>query len=62
MSQDISKVESTCDGYLAYSASAFVAFQKEVLAGIEEERLRNEIFGRIALIDSNSSQRSIKVD
>ena len=42
MNQDIIKAISACAGYLALSAATFVAFQKELVARIEEERLDNE--------------------
>ena len=42
MNQDITKAISACVGYLALSAATFVAFQKELVARIEEERLDNE--------------------
>ena len=40
MNQDINKAISTCADYLALSAATFVAFQKELVARIEEE-IRN---------------------
>ena len=42
MKQDIIKAILACAGYLALSAATFVAFQKELVARIEEERLDNE--------------------
>ena len=53
MNQDIIKAISTCVGYLASSAATFVAFQKELVARIEEERLRNEELLKIVLVDRN---------
>ena len=53
MSQDIIKAISTCAGYLASSAATFVAFQKKLVARIKVERLRNEEFLKIVLVDRN---------
>ena len=53
MSQDIIKAISTCAGYLASSAAMFVAFQKELVARIEEEKLRNKELLKILLLDRN---------
>ena len=49
MNQNIIKAISTCAGYLASSAATFVAFQKELVARIEEERRRNEELLKIVL-------------
>ena len=53
MNQDIIKAISTCADYLASSAAMFVAFQKELVAKIEEEKLRNEELLKIVLLDRN---------
>ena len=53
MSQDIIKAISTCAGYLTSSAVMFVAFQKELVARIEEEKLRNKELLKIVLLDRN---------
>ena len=50
MNQDIIKVISACADYLASSAATFVAFQKKLVARIEEERLCSEKLLRIALV------------
>ena len=53
MNQDIIKAIPTCAGYLASSASTFVAFQKELVARIEEERFRSKELLKIVLLDKN---------
>ena len=40
-------------GYLALSAATFVAFQKELVARIEEERRDNKELSKIVLLDGN---------
>ena len=57
MNQDIIKAISTCAGYLASSVATFVAFQKVLVARIEEERLPNNELLKIVLLD-----RSITLD
>ena len=52
MNQDVIKAISTCVDYLASSVATFVAFQKELVARIEEERLRNKELC-IVLLDRN---------
>ena len=52
MNQDVIKAISTCADYLASSVATFVAFQKELVARIEEERLRNKELC-IVLLDRN---------
>ena len=49
VNQDIIKAISTCAGYLASSAATFVAFQKDLVARKEEERLRNKELLKIVL-------------
>ena len=39
--------------YLALSAATFVAFQKELVARIEEERHNNKELSKIVLLDGN---------
>ena len=53
MNQDIIKAISACAGYLALSATTFVAFQKELVARIEEERHNNKELSKIVLLDGN---------
>ena len=53
MNHDTIKAISTCAGYLASSAVTFIAFQKELVARIEEERLRNKELLKIVLLDRN---------
>ena len=53
MNQDIIKAISTCAGYLASSAAMFVAFQIELVARIEEEKLRNKKLLKTILLDRN---------
>ena len=53
MNQDLIKAISTCAGCLALSAAKFVAFQKELVTRIEEERLRNKELLKIVLLDRN---------
>ena len=53
MNQDLIKAISTCAGYLASSAATFVAFQKELVARIEEERRGNKELLKIVLLDRN---------
>ena len=53
MNQDIIKAISVCAGYLALSAATFVAFQKELVARIEEERHNNKELSKIVLLDGN---------
>ena len=53
MNQDIIKATSTCARYLASSAAMFVAFQKELVARTEEERLLNKELLKIVLLDRN---------
>ena len=53
MNQDLIKAISTCAGYFASSAATFVAFQKELVARIEEERLGNKELLKIVLLDRN---------
>ena len=51
MSKDIIKAISTCASYLASSVSTFVAFQKVLVARIEEERLPNKELLKVVLPD-----------
>ena len=53
MNQDIIKAISACAGYLALPAATFVAFQKELVARIEEERRDNKELSKIVLLDGN---------
>ena len=53
MNQDIIKAISACAGYLALSAATFIAFQKQLVARIEEERLDNKELSKIVLLDRN---------
>ena len=53
MNQDLIKAISTYAGCLALSAAKFVAFQKELVTRIEEERLRNKELLKIVLLDRN---------
>ena len=55
MNQDLIKAISTCAGFgcLASSTATFVAFQKELVARIEEERFRNKELLKIVLLDRN---------
>ena len=53
MNQDIIKAIPTCAGYLVSSASTFVAFEKELVARIEEERFHSKELLKIVLLDKN---------
>ena len=53
MNQDLIKAIPTCAGYLASSAATFVAFQKELVVRIEEERFRSKELLKIVLLDQN---------
>ena len=53
MNQDLIKAIPTCAGYLASSAATFLAFQKELVAWIEEERFCSKELLKIVLLDKN---------
>ena len=53
MNQDRIKAIPTCAGYLALSAATSVAFQKELVARIGEERFRSKELLKIVLLDKN---------